>query len=230
MEIRSYYILFFITIFSLGCTVEAPVSNNEIDDHGCDESKSLAWCEETQKCYNVWEEECNIEEPSDENAEIKDNEKNEDEIIEPEDYSNEPEQDVIENKYDEIDNQIQIEKEAKEFILTLSDYKDYNGRELEVNKVIKNECDGCWKVEVKFLSDSEHDSKIEDEVRVLITFEDNKIIDAVVAKGGSKIYSVEKCESENARVVNIIEEGQCGDDEETLAIIEGLQMPHICCK
>jgi len=72
---------------------------------------------------------------------------------------------------------------AKNYVRNMSEYRNFNGRNLKVIDIIQAKCPGCWNIELQFNSDSSQEEPIMvSKVLVKITLENWEVTDVSTAQ------------------------------------------------
>ena len=72
---------------------------------------------------------------------------------------------------------------AKDYVITMDDYKKYNGRNLKVTNATPAGCPGCWHIGLEFYLRSEKDPARTDKATVELTLDNWEVVDVVSAQG-----------------------------------------------
>lgn len=84
----------------------------------------------------------------------------------------------------ESPGEAQAREIARNYVMNMDAYKNYNGSNLSVTNVIQARCPGCWHIEVMFYLTSEKDQERTDKATVKLTLDDWEVVDVLYAQGG----------------------------------------------
>ena len=135
---------------------------------------------------------------------------------------------TVEPGYDTIaeDKALKI---AKDYVMNMTEYPDWNGSELKITNVLRARCPGCWVIDIEFYMASEKDPERIDKAKVKITLGDWKVVDVVYARGSAIILTNEECTKQDGRVVNTAGGYACDDNETNSGDVKGFTSPNVCC-
>lgn len=145
-----------------------------------------------------------------------------------------------------------VEIMALEYVMSMSEFVDYDGRDLEMTGFWEARCIGCYNVELEFLMDSMKDPSEVDMVSVTVIFNDWEIVDVISSAGvvsdetaeenelvlsddvvvekvialPENVMSVEECGDVGGEVFNTL--GVQGYSGELVGRIDGLMCPCAC--
>lgn len=84
---------------------------------------------------------------------------------------------------DDVDQETKLSGIVEDYIKNLDNYKEYNGRDIEIIKVMQAKCPGCWVVDAIFYLDSIKNLSITDEVEIQITLNNWEVTETSYVEG-----------------------------------------------
>ena len=149
-----------------GCVQQEQPIGGDRDEHGCLIAAGYSWCESKQKCLRTWEEEC----PPETGGTPAANDSDTGEIT-----AGNVTTPVSESPGDAVNI-------AREYVKDMDQYKNSNGRNPVLVRILQAACTGCWAVDIQFDFDSQEEEGRTDRAIVNVTIEDWKVTDAAYNK------------------------------------------------
>ncbi len=118
---------------------------------------------------------------------------------------------------------------ARNFVRMLRQFKDGNGRSIEILNVTEGNCSGCWVVDLQLYLDARVNPEDTNKANVKLTIEDWKIVEGDFIQRPGKVLTPQECEEKDGRNVNTVAGNGCDEGETNIAEVKGFISPNICC-
>jgi len=117
---------------------------------------------------------------------------------------------------------------ARNHLLFTEDFKNNNGRALEMKEIVQARCPGCWNIKGNYISDSTDDTKTF-VAQFEIVMSSWQVIQTNIDYENAQILAVDTCISSFGKVVELAGQSLCPDGLVYIGEVRGMDVPHVCC-